>query len=183
MQIPENEPLSPGLEKRLKTALDAVVPPSPLLSSARYRMGAAPRVARAWRFVPSVVAIGAAAMAITATAATGSPNPAVWRDLAGTVIRNVSHIPPAGPKTVPSAKPQPRATSTGQGTGSSHATPPSDRDDGPKQSPDPRDRSGPWPSPDPSPPHEHPGPSPTTDDQSGHGGTSSSPSPTDHPDD
>ena len=49
MPITDDELLSPGLEKRLKAALDEVVPPSPSLSSARYRLGAARRLSRAWR--------------------------------------------------------------------------------------------------------------------------------------
>ena len=175
MRIPEHEPLSPGLEKRLKAALDEVVPPSPLLSSARYRTSAARRVSRAWRFAPALVAVGAAAMAITATAATGSPNPSIWRDLAGTVIRNVSHFPGPSPKAAQSPKPQVRATPPSQGAGSSHATPPSGRDNEPKPSPEPVYRSGPWPSPGPNPPHERPGPSPTADHSGDHG---SYPSPT-----
>lgn len=179
MPIPEHKPLGPGLEKRLKAALDEVVPPSPLLASARYRMSTARRVRRAWRFVPALVAAGAAATAITATAATGSPNPAIWRDRAGTVIQNVSHFPPSSPKAAQSVKPQPEATSPSQETGSSHATPPTDREYQPKPSPEPHDRSGPLPGPDPNPPHERPGPSPTAD-HSGDVEPSPSPTPSDH---
>jgi hypothetical protein len=88
MPIPDDEMLGSGLEKRLKAALDDVVPPSPSLASARYRMGAAKRLSRAWRLAPALVAIVAAGAAVTATAATGSPNPAIWRDRAETVIPN-----------------------------------------------------------------------------------------------
>ena len=41
MPIPEDEMLGSVLEKRLKAALDEVMPPSPSLSSARYRVGVA----------------------------------------------------------------------------------------------------------------------------------------------
>jgi hypothetical protein len=108
MPIPDNEMLGPGLERRLKTALDEVLPPSPTLSSARYRMGAARRLSRAWRFAPALVAIAAAGAALTATAATGSPNPAIWRDRASAVIQNVSHFPTSTPKATKSPKQEPR---------------------------------------------------------------------------
>jgi hypothetical protein len=150
MPIPDDEMLGPGLEKRLKAALDEVVPPSPSLSSARYRMGAAKRLGRAWRFAPALVAIAAAGAVLTATAATGSPNPAVWRDRAGTAIQNAGHFPSSSPKATHSPKPEPRESPDGKGSGSSRPTPSSPRPPEPKESPEPSDRPEPSPTPDSS---------------------------------
>jgi hypothetical protein len=174
MPISDDDVLGPGLEKRLKAALDEVVPPSPHLSSARYRMGGAKRLGRAWRFAPALVGIMAAGAVVTATAATGSPNPAIWRDLAGTVIQNVAHFPGPSPKATKSPKPQPRASAATQATGNGHPSPTSGHEVDPKPQPQPTDK--PEPESSPNPPHEHPGPSPT-DDHWGHPGPSPSPSP------
>lgn len=171
MPITDDELLGPGLEKRLKAALDEVVPPSPSLSSARYRLGAARRLSRAWRFAPALVAIGVAGVAVTATAATGSPNPAIWRDKAGTVIQNVGHFPGTSPK--PAQSPKPRSAG---GSTASHPTPLSGHESEPKQSPEPTERPEPTQRPEPSPssePTERPEPSPTPDSSGG-----SEPSPT-----
>jgi hypothetical protein len=150
MPIPDDEMLGPALEKRLKAALDEVVPPSPSLSSARYRMGATRRLSRAWRFAPALVGIAAAGAVLTATAATGSPNPAVWRDRAGAVIQNVSHFPSASPKATHSPKPEPRDSPDDRGAGPSRPTPSNTRPPEPKESPEPSDRPEPSPTPDSS---------------------------------
>ena len=171
MPIPERELLGPGFERRLKAALDKVVPPSPLLASARYRTGATRRMSRAWRFAPALVAVGAAAMAISATAATGSPNPSVWRDRAGTVFQSVSHLPGTSPKAAQSAKP-PKASPASQGTGPSHSTPSSGHQTEPKESPEPTVRAEPTHRPEPTP-SESPEPSESPDSS---GGSDSEPS-------
>ena len=169
MPIPDDEILGAGLEKRLKAALDEVVPPSTPLSSARYRMGAATRLSRAWRFAPVLVGIAAAGAVLTATAATGSPNPAIWRDRAGTVIQNVSHFPSSSPKATHSPKPEPRDGQDGSGDGSSRPTPSSTQQPEPKESPEPTDRPEPSPTPDSSDGHDgsvglEPTPTPSSDD-------------------
>ncbi|MEP6752959.1 MAG: hypothetical protein ABI959_09455 [Candidatus Dormiibacterota bacterium] len=143
--------LGPGLEKRLKAALDEVKPPSPTLASARYRMGVARRLSRAWRFAPALVAIAAAGAALTATAATGSPNPAIWKDRAGAALLNVGRFPS------PSANPKPRVSPTDERKETSRPTPSSSHE--PKESPEPRH------SPEPS---ERPEPTPTSDSSGGH---------------
>lgn len=181
MPIPERDLLGPGFERRLKAALDKVVPPSPLLSSARFRTGNARRLSRAWRFAPALVAVGAAGMVLTATAATGSPNPAIWRDRAGTVIQNVAHYPGTGPKAVQGPKSQPRATSQGQGPGTSRPTPVTGHDPAPKPSAEPTDRAEQSPRPEPTP-SERPEPSPTPD-HSAQSTPEPSPTPSDHPGD
>lgn len=172
MPIPERDRLGPGFERRLKAALDRVAPPSPLLSSARYRSGAAALPGRAWRLVPALVAIGAAGAALTAAAATGSPNPAVWEERAGSAIQSVSHQPAAGPKAVRTPRPEPsRQPSSGKGTEPGHATPSSGHEQEPQRSPAPTERPEASPSPEPSP---RPSPS---QDSSGGGETTSTPSP------
>lgn len=171
MPIPDDEMLGPGLEKRLKAALDEVVPPSPSLSSARYRMGAARRLGRAWRFAPALVGFAAAGAVLTATAATGSPNPAIWRDRAGTVIQNVSHFPSASPKATHSPKPEPRDSPDGKVVGPSRPTPSNTHPPERKESPEPSDRPEPSPTPDSSGGNDRPGgsePSPTPPGDDGH---------------
>ena len=170
MPIAENGPLGPGFERRLKAALDSALPPSPLASSARYRAGAR-RPVRPWRYAPALAGVAAAAMALTAAAATGSPNPMVWTERAGSAIQSVSHVPGAGPRAPQSPRPEPsHQGSSGQGPG--RATPSSGRDVDPSPAPEPTDNPeaspGPEasPSPEPSSDHsggDHPEPSPTTD--------------------
>jgi len=170
MPIPEDEMLGPGLEKRLKAALDGVTPPSPSLSSARYRMGVARRLSRAWRFAPALVAIAATGAALTATAATGSPNPAIWKDRAGTVLLNVGHVPS------PNASPKPRVSPTDGRKETSRPTPSGSHE--PKESPEPTQRPEPKQSPEPS---DRPEPTPTSDASAGHdssGGSEPAPTPT-----
>jgi hypothetical protein len=174
MPIPENEKLGPGLEGRLKAALDKVVPPSPMLSSARYRTGNVKTLTRAWRFAPALVAIVAAGAVLTATAATGSPNPAIWRDRAGTVIQNVGHFASSSPKATKSPKPEPRE-SPDNGTVQSHPTPSSGHALEPRQSPEPTERPEPSSSPEPT---EQPEPSPTDSSGGNDSGAGSGPSPT-----
>ncbi|HEY8840660.1 MAG TPA: hypothetical protein VIO80_08435 [Candidatus Dormibacteraeota bacterium] len=159
--------LGSALEKRLRAALDEVTPPSPLLASARYRQGAAKRLSRAWRFAPALVATAAAGAALTATAATGSPNPAIWKDRAGTVIQNVGHFPSSSPKAVQSPKPQLKASTPTQ----TSRPAPSSHEIEPKPTAEPTERPEPSPSPQPT---EVPEPSPTPDTS---GGSDPSPSP------
>jgi hypothetical protein len=171
MPTPEEELLGPGFERRLKAALDSAVPPSPLLSSARFRTGDAKRPSRAWRFAPALVVAAAAAMAVTATAATGSPNPATWRDRAGTIIQTVGHFPGTSPKAAQSPKP-PRTSPASQGTGPEQETPSSGHQPEPSTEPADSQEQSPRPA---ATPGEHPAPSPTSDSS---GGTEHVPSPT-----
>jgi hypothetical protein len=134
MPIPERNTLGPGFEKRLKAALDRVTPPSPLLSSARYRSGAAKLPRRAWRLVAVLVAVTATGAALTAAAATGSTNPVVWTERAGSAIESVSK-PVAGPNAAHTPRPEPsRETSSGEGTAAGRPTP-SGREQEPERSP------------------------------------------------
>ena len=90
-----------GFEWRLKSALDRVNPPA---SSPRYAstlMGGA----WAWPVAPALVAAGAAMLlAITASVFTGSANPVVWAERAGSTIQSVSHTPEPSPSPEPSSE-------------------------------------------------------------------------------
>jgi hypothetical protein len=189
MQITDTGLLGPGFERGLRAVLDAVAPPSMLTSNARY--GSA-RLGRPWRLASALVGVGAVgAVAVSAFAATGSPNPAVWTERAASSIQSVTHIPEASPTPPQSPAPDPRLSApVSQQTGASHATPSqsghsqaSDKPGTPengKESPPPDESSRPqgWPTPDP---HEHPWPSPTPSDSPGHQpGHDSSPSPPPH---
>jgi hypothetical protein len=177
MPIPEHNSLGPGFERRLKAALDKVTPPSPLLSSARYRSGGAVLPRRAWRLVPVLVAVTAAGAALTAAAATGSTNPVVWTERAGSAIESVSK-PVANPKAAQTPRPQPsRETSSGQGTEQGRPTPSDGHEQERQRSPEPTERPEASPLPQPSPtPRETPEPSPSPD-SSNKGETNPTPSP------
>jgi hypothetical protein len=168
MPITERGTLGPGFEKRLKAALDGVVPPTPFASSARYRSATAQTLRWSWRLAPALIGIGAALITLTALAATGSPNPAIWTQRAGSAIESVRHVP-ATPKTARSPKPKPtQSTQAGPGSVSARPTPSGGHEG--ERSPEPTDRPEDSPRPKPSPtPIEgtEPSPSPTPSDHSG----------------
>jgi hypothetical protein len=177
MQITDIGQLGPGFERRLRAALDAIAPPTLLSSDARYL---SPRSSRPWRFASALVGIGAVgAIAVSAFAATGSPNPAVWTERAASSIQSVTHIPETSPTPPQSPVPDPRLSAPiGQQIGTSHATP----SDNPRpslhaqQSPTPDESSRPDGSPPPDT-HEHPKPSDSPGHPPGH---DSNPSPPPH---
>jgi hypothetical protein len=179
MPTSDDDTLGPALERRLKAALDQVVPPSPQLSNARYLIRAGKPWSRAWRLAPALVAVAAAGAVLTATAATGSPNPAIWRDRAGIVIQNVGHFPASIPKAAHSPSSKPRASTTTQETGSTHPTPTSGHEFQPKPSPEPSEQPEPESSPEPTS-GEDPTPNPNQPPQGG-SQTSPTPSPSDDP--
>jgi len=142
-----------------------------LLSSARYKTGAGSRHGKVWRLAPALVGMGAAGMALTAAAATGSPNPAVWTERAESVIRSVGHIPAESPKAAQTPRPEPSRGTTlpGQAPVPGRATPtpreiqtpePSERPE-PSPRPEPTQSDGPQAAPTPEGPnHSEPSPSP-----------------------
>jgi hypothetical protein len=112
----DHDPLGPGFEWRLKTALDRV---TPQWSQPRYQ---APAVGiKAWRVAPFLLA-GATTilMALTATAATGSPNPAVWTQRAVSTISSVGHPATEIPSPEPTAEPAQEAPPSGSAPAPSH---------------------------------------------------------------
>ena len=93
----EDDPLSPDLARRLRAALDGVTPPG---SAPRYLFAPAGGVS-VRRFAPAGLAVAAVALfTLSAFAATGSPNPAVWTERAVTVIES-SQTTPARPSPSP----------------------------------------------------------------------------------
>ncbi|HET6309939.1 MAG TPA: hypothetical protein VFH00_02910 [Candidatus Nitrosotalea sp.] len=140
----EHDPLDRGFDWRLKAALDRVTPPP---SNPRYAssvMGGA----RAWPLVPALVAAGATVLlAISATAFTGSANPLVWVERAGSTIQTVNHTPEAAP----SAEPNP---TTPRNAPAAQAQPDQGPDHQantaePKDSPEPTERPEPTDPPEP----------------------------------
>ena len=119
----DTDPLGEGFKWRLRAQLDRVTPrysPPRYLAPARGRIGA-------WRFAPVGLAAGVVGMlGLTAYAATGSPNPAVWTQQIVTRIGPGEAQPPspsaepsehpAAPEASdgdrpPTARPEPTATS------------------------------------------------------------------------
>lgn len=113
MQKTERDPLGPGFGRRLRRELDRI---QPVHSLPRY----ATRHRRPLRLAPIALAGGIAGiLALTAFAATGSPNPAVWTQRVMTVIEANSTSspgsdehrsgPPAGQTQAPEreASPEP----------------------------------------------------------------------------
>ena len=112
----------PTLASRLRAELDRVHPPA---GEPRYLRSRGP--IRAWRLAPVALAIACTGiLALTAFAATGSPNPAVWTNRVETVINpptlspspedtesgTQSPAPAAAPTHKPTAEPTERAEPT-----------------------------------------------------------------------
>jgi hypothetical protein len=148
MSKTDQDALDPLLEARLRAELNAVRPRS---SPPRYMTAAAP--IRAWRFAPVALAIASTGiLALTAFAATGSPNPAVWTNRVETVINPPSPAPSpeseagpspsqAAPTTTPVHRPAaPPAESAEPTNAPEHESPePSDEHESPNPSPSPSD--------------------------------------------
>jgi len=169
--MPNTEPegLGPGLERRLKDALDRVTPPS---SPPRYLSASAG--GRSWRMAPAALAIGATCLlALTAVAATGSPSPVVWTQRAASTIEGIGHRPSTSPS--PPAEPTPGGTTV---PGAGRETPDSEHGGtmpspshgteqepspsaAPRESPEPSQSPEPSASPSPSDNHSESSPSPT----------------------
>lgn len=89
--MPNTDPggLDPGLKARLRAELDRIRPPA---TSPRYL--ALGRSLRAGRLAPvALAATFTGILALTAVAATGSPNPVVWSQRVQTVINPPSPSP------------------------------------------------------------------------------------------
>jgi len=185
MRKSDFDALTPGQQWRLRIALDRVMPP---FSPPRYQAWRT-SVVRTWRFAPMTLALAlTGVLAMSAYAATGSANPAVWGQRAESTIQSV-RLAPAPVVTGPSS-PQPHAASV-PGTSAKSASPSSrssETPDGdehdwhrqPEGSPQPSGSNhdwnppnpspGPWPSPSPSPsPSPWPTPAPSPSPSPNHG--------------
>lgn len=132
--MPNTDPggLGPGLKARLHAELDRIRPPS---TSPRYLASRVPL--RAWRLAPVALAVACTGiLALTAAAATGSPNPVVWTQRVQTVINP--------PSPSPAAEESPAAP---QSHSEEQAPPPR------QQSPEATERPEPAESPEPSGDH------------------------------
>lgn len=143
--MPNTDPddLHPTLIARLRAELDRVRPPHTM---PRYAISPPP--IGAWRLAPLILAIAfTGILALTAFAATGSPNPAVWTNRVETVIHPPSPSPtpeeqpaPTQPPAAPAAAPTHAPTHRVQPTSSPE-----------HESPEPEDGHGsPRPSASPS---------------------------------
>lgn len=157
--MPSTDPegLDPGLKARLHAELDRIRPPAAV---PRYMRASS--AVRAWRLAPVVLA-GAfvGILALTAAAATGSPNPVVWTQRVQTVMHPTSPSPEVEESP---AAPQSHAE---------EVTPPAQHES-PEPSAQPEPREGAE-TPNPAQPAESPEPS---GDHSGDGSPEPSPTPT-----
>jgi hypothetical protein len=188
MQITDRRMLGPGFERKLRAALDSATPPTPHFFNARYRSVGWVGSTRPWRIASALAGVGAVVlMALSAAAATSSPNPAVWTQRAVSTIQSVSHIPDNNPIPPPqNSAPEPRGTAPISHDGgttnpvsqpSGHSAQASDKPQQsqkgeasprPDESPKPDHSRQPWPSPTPSDPHGQEGaPIPPPNDQNG----------------
>jgi membrane peptidoglycan carboxypeptidase len=163
----DGDPLGPHFGWRLRAELDRVQPP---FSSPRYLSKNAGRRVGAWRFAPIALAIGITGiLGMTAWAATGSTNPAVWTDRAKSIINAAS------PSPVPESTPTPA-------TPPAPAPPVRQAPAAPSEQPEPSNRPEPSGSPEP---RESPEPTGSGSSSGSSGGSSTpspspSPTPTDH---
>ena len=166
MRSSNPDPMGPGFEWRLKAALDRVTPPFP---TPRYLSAGAG--ARTLRLAPFALAAAATALlALSATAATGSPNPVVWTERATTTIESVGQPAPNTPRTEPSPNQPPKGQSEAPAAPTSHQP-----EHGASPKPEPSESPQPSKSPEPSE-------SPSGDhSESGSGSSPTRPSPTQSP--
>jgi hypothetical protein len=154
-------PIAPGFEWRLKSALDRITPPSGLPRYAMARRTFRPlRPALATALAVSVTVL----LALSATAATGSPNPVVWKERAVLTIQAVSHQAEAPAIQAPSQE------STGHSARVAAPSHSSESSSAPEHEPTDRPQKSPQPTPTDehsgsNSPHESPKPSPPHDDQ------------------
>jgi hypothetical protein len=147
----EDDPLGRRFDTRLRAELDRV---QPRWSSPRYL---APARIRAWRLAPAALAVALTGLlGITAYAATGSANPAVWTERVVTVIH------PALPSSTPESTQPPIVPRAGPPVAPIHAATPEPTEKAePTEQPEPTNRPEPSDSPEPrgspGPPGDHSG--------------------------
>jgi hypothetical protein len=160
----ERDPLGPSFQWRIRSALDRIEPPP---SAPRYAT-ASPRAARPLRFARVGLASGITGiLALTAFAATGSANPAVWTQRIVTTIKPIPVVVEPSPTPEQTPPPATRAVAPAVPAHTPNA-PTSEQPKGPDahETPEATPKSG---SPEPSPgegdhsnsgDHSHPSPSP-----------------------
>ncbi len=93
--------LGPSFDKRLRAELDRFRPPTPRPEMARFnRM---PAAYGPLRFLKPAVAVAAALglLTVAASAASGSPNPSVWKQRAVTTVQEITQTAPPSPTPEP----------------------------------------------------------------------------------
>ncbi len=93
--------LGPSFDKRLRAELDRFRPPTPRPEMARFSrmpVGYGPL-----RFLKPAVAVAAALglLTVAASAASGSPNPSVWKQRAVTTVQEITQTAPSSPTPEP----------------------------------------------------------------------------------
>jgi hypothetical protein len=168
MPSTEQHRMDPRLQWQLKAALDRITPPTsfPRYASAVGRL-------RPWRVAPFLLAAATSILlALTATATTGSPNPAVWSGDAASAIGSVAHTAEPSPIPSPIVAPPPAAPRKAAAPAPTQA---------------PEQRASPRPEPSVHPeesPRSQPSASPSpSGDHSGSSAPTTSPSPSPTPDD
>ena len=153
MPSADENPLGPDFERALRGELDAVRPP---FTSPRYA-AARPR-GLGWRLAPAALAVALVGiLGLTAFAATGSPNPAVWTRRVITIINTGQSSPTPSPSPT---------ENEGTGAGPTASPEPTERPE-PSESPEPRETPEPRESAEP-----RQSPEPSGGDHSGSGETS-----------
>jgi hypothetical protein len=180
MQITDRRTLGPGFDRKLKTALDSVAPRTPHHFNARYRRTMwvrSRRPRRAWRLAPALIGVAAVGiMGLSAVAATGSSDLAVWTRHAASTMPFISHIPDNQPQA-PAPDPRGNAPVSQPPAAATQATArPVEGSDKAKAPAKAQESTRPEESPRPTDRHEQPSPSPKPPE----GGQESAPSPPPH---
>ncbi|TMC53014.1 MAG: hypothetical protein E6J20_09640 [Chloroflexi bacterium] len=131
MSKTERDPLGPGFGWRLRSELDRV---QPRFSTPRYLN---PTKIHAWRLAPAALALALTGfLGLTAYAATGSANPAVWTERIVTVVHPV---PPTPTPEVTPTPPQPKAAPAPKASAEPTERPEPTSRPAPTASPEPRE--------------------------------------------
>ena len=148
MPSADENPLGPDFERALRGELDAVRPPS---TSPRYA-AARPR-ALGWRLAPAALAVALVGiLGLTAFAATGSANPAVWTRRVITIINTGQSSPNPSPSPTENEGTGAGPTASPEPSESPEPTerPEPSRSPEPRETPEPRESAEPRESPEPS---------------------------------
>ena len=136
MPSTDPDPLGDGFKWRLRAELNRIRPP---YSSPRYVSGARHHIG-AWRLAPAALAVAFVGMlGLTAFAATGSPNPAVWTQQ---IVTRIDPSPVSSPSPVASDSPSPHVAAPAPPTQRAEPTPRTEPSQRPEGTPSPEHESG-----------------------------------------